>query len=87
MPSSPVRLATVADLLEHRHTLALFCPHCERWCDAPLARLLARGRGPALITQLRFRCVRCGSEGQRQLRPPAREGPAATGWIGPATPP
>ena len=80
MPS-PIRLETVADLLEHDHTLAVVCPRCSRWSDAPLARLIARGLGSTPISRLRFRCVRCGCEGQRQLCPPATQGPAAAGWI------
>lgn len=86
MPS-PIRLATVADLLEHHHTLALYCPHCKRWTEAPLARLTARGQGATPIARLRFRCVRCGGEGQRQLRPPIAQGPAAAGWISPGMAP
>jgi hypothetical protein len=80
MPS-PIRLATVADLLEHDHTLALFCPRCKRWSEAPLAALTNRGQGAAPIARLRFRCVRCGCEGERQLRPPTTHGPATAGWI------
>lgn len=67
----PIHLHTVADLLKHEHTLGLFCHHCDRWTEAPLAQLARDGWARTPIVKLRFRCAICGGPAQRQLRPPA----------------
>jgi len=82
MPS-PIRIATVADLLAHHHTLGLYCRHCARWSEAPLEKLAARGLGDRPIQRLSFRCVHCGTPAQRQLRPPALPPATYTGWPAP----
>jgi len=80
MPS-PIRVHTVADLIQHDHTLGLYCPRCQRWAQAPLAKLAAHGLADRPIRLLRFRCVRCGTPAQRQLRPPALPPAGGTGWM------
>jgi len=79
MPS-PIRLHTIKDLLDRNHTLQLYCLRCDRWRTAPLERLTDRGLGAAPIRTLRFRCIRCGTPAQLQLRPPELPAAAATGW-------
>ncbi len=80
---SPIRIETVADLIERRHTLGRYCHHCDRWSEAPLERLVARGLGDRPIQRLSFRCVHCGTHALRQLRPPALPPPSGTGWPAP----
>lgn len=78
---SPIRIETVADLIARKHTLGLYCRHCDRWAEAPLERLAARGFADRPIRRLNFRCVACGTPAQRQLRPPAMPPARATGWM------
>jgi hypothetical protein len=85
MPS-PIRIETVADLIARKHTLGLYCRHCDRWAEAPLERLAARGFADQSIRRLNFRCVCCGTAAQRQLRPPALVPAKATGWMEPLAP-
>jgi hypothetical protein len=80
MPS-PIHLHTVADLLARHHTLQLYCLRCDRWRQAPLAQLATQGLADRPITALRFRCARCGSPAQRQLRPPELPPATGTGWM------
>lgn len=82
-----IQLHTVADLIAHRHTLGLYCHHCDRWAIAPFEQLAADGWARTPIVRLRFRCAICGGPAQHQLRPPPV--PAATtqsGWIDPPFP-
>jgi hypothetical protein len=65
----PIELRTVQDLLDREHTLGLYCPVCDRWADAPLAKRAARGRDNTLFARFRFRCVVCGATDRMQLRP------------------
>jgi hypothetical protein len=76
-----IRIETVADLIVRKHTLGLYCRHCDRWAEAPLERLAARGFAGRPIRRLNFRCRRCGTSAQRQLRPPALRPARATGWM------
>ena len=78
---SPIRLDTVADLLARDHTLGLYCTPCDRWAEAPLEKLAARGKGNTPFARFRFRCVLCGATARMQLRPPAMRRPAAQGWV------
>jgi len=80
MPS-PIHLHTVADLLARDHTLQLYCLRCDRWCQAPLEHLAAQGLADRPITALRFRCSRCGTLAERQLRPPELPPAQGTGWL------
>jgi len=82
MPA-PIHLRTVADLLAHHHTLGLYCLRCDRWAEAPLANLAARGLADRPIQQLNFRCVTCGRSAQCQLRPPALSPVRSAGWMEP----
>jgi len=81
MLPSPIHLHTVADLLARHHTLGLYCSHCDRWAEAPLAKLAARGFADRPIRRLNFRCVICGRSAQCQLRPPALSSTRAAGWM------
>jgi len=85
MPS-PIHLHTVADLLARDHTLGLYCLRCDRWAEAPLAKLAARGLADRPIQRLNFRCVICGRSAQCQLRPPALAPARVTGWMEPQAP-
>jgi hypothetical protein len=78
---TPIRIETVADLIARKHTLGLYCRHCDRWAEAPLERLAARGFADRPIRHLNFRCIRCGTSAQRQLRPPALPPASSTGWM------
>jgi hypothetical protein len=80
---SPIRIETVADLIARKHTLGLYCWHCDRWAEAPLERLAASGFADRPILRLNFRCAACGTPAQRQLRPPALPQARATGWMEP----
>jgi len=80
MPS-PIRITTVAELIAHDHSLRLYCPHCDRWAQAPLEKLAARGRANIPIQRLRFRCVMCGTPARMQLRPPEIPPASGTGWM------
>jgi hypothetical protein len=71
----------VNDLLDRNHTLGLDCTACDRWGEAPLAKLTDCGRGDTPFARFRFRCVACGATGRMQLRPPALRGPAAQGCV------
>jgi len=82
----PIHLHTVADLLAHHHTLGLYCPRCDRWAEAPLTKLAARGLADRPIQRLNFRCVMCGKTAQCQLRPPALSSARPSGWMEPRTP-
>ena len=80
MPS-PIHLHTVADLLARNHTLQLYCLRCDRWRAAPLEQLAHQGLAHRPITALRFRCARCGTLAERQLRPPELPPATGTGWM------
>lgn len=80
-PPSPIHLHTVADLLARDHTLQLYCLHCDRWHAAPLEQLARRGLGDRPIAALHFRCTRCSTRAQRQLRPPELPPATGTGWM------
>jgi hypothetical protein len=82
----PVHLHTVADLLTYHHTLGLYCLPCDRWAEAPLANLAARGLADRPIQRLNFRCVICGRSAQCQLRPPALSSVRSAGWMEPHSP-
>lgn len=82
MPS-PVRIVTVAELIAHDHSLRLYCPRCDRWAQAPLEKLAARGRADVPIQRLRFRCILCGTVARLQLRPPELPPASGTGWMQP----
>jgi hypothetical protein len=80
-PPSPIHLHTIADLLARDHTLQLYCLRCDRWRQAPLEHLAAHGLADRPITALRFRCIRCGTLAERQLRPPELAPATGTGWM------
>ena len=40
-----IDVGSLAGLLEHHHQLDAYCPRCDRWCELPLAELVAAGHG------------------------------------------
>jgi hypothetical protein len=64
-----IDLGTLAGLLEHRHRLEAYCPRCDRWCELPLADLVARGQGSRRLP-MTVRCQVCGEPGRPRVRPP-----------------
>jgi hypothetical protein len=66
-----IRLSTFRELLQHDHSLGLYCVDCGRWGTADLRCLVNAGRGDAAVTGARFRCRDCGSIVEKQVRPPA----------------
>lgn len=75
---TPLRLATLADLSRHGYGLSCYCPRCRRWADLDLPQLASSDLGQRSVTDFRPRCRRCGTPGEKQLRPPQRpRGPRA----------
>lgn len=69
-PMQPISLATIADLARHGYSLSAYCWRCRRWHDVDLEEWCREGRGEHDIVALRFRCVMCGEEAAKQVRPP-----------------
>jgi len=76
-----ISMATLRELHEQRHTLALYCISCDRWESADLEGLIERGLGGRPVVRTRFRCRECGGVAEKQLRPPAPEVAAAAAYI------
>jgi hypothetical protein len=73
---APVRITTLADLSRHGYGLSCYCPRCRRWAELDLPRLAGSDLAQRSVTEFRPRCRRCGTPGEKQLRPPKRwEGP------------
>jgi hypothetical protein len=53
-------IATVRDFYEHGYDIHGWCPKCQRFVDASLGRLIARGKGDRLLCEIRIRHA-CGS--------------------------
>ena len=51
-----ISMATIDDLREEQHTLALYCLSCNRWGEANLEWLIQIGQGDKPVTEARFRC-------------------------------
>jgi hypothetical protein len=77
-----IDLSTLADLHRHGHSLAAFCPRCDRWHTLPLAELVAAGHGPRRLP-LPVRCKDCGEVGRLQVRPPVPTRDGTVGWMEP----
>ena len=75
-------LATFQDLRCQSHTLGLYCPECDRWGEADLDGLIAKGMGARRVVESRFRCSDCGAAVEKQLRPPVPAVSAAVAYIG-----
>jgi hypothetical protein len=75
-----IDLGTLAGLLEHEHTLAAYCPHCDRWAQLDLAAMVSNGLGDRRLP-IKVLCRDCGEVGQLQVRPPVPTRPASGGWI------
>jgi len=82
-----ISIGTLAECLEHRHTVAAYCPACARWCELDLPVLVALGFGDRLLSRCRPRCSVCKALGRIQLRAPvpAWDGPAAHSSARPIT--
>lgn len=77
-----IRLDTRGKLHEHGYTMACFCAQCRRWGDIDMGRIVAQGRGDALLVRFRPGCRLCGHPGDKQLRTQVRAaGDAAMGWV------
>ena len=75
---NPIRLSTLSDLSRYGYQLACYCPRCRRWAELDLPNLASQGFAERLVTEFRPRCRRCGTPGEKQLRPPRRwQGPRA----------
>lgn len=81
-----ISMATIEELYGQRHSLALYCPACERWADANLRALIRAGFGRRTIVEARFRCRDCGGRAEKQLRPPVPAATAASAYIQPGAP-
>ncbi len=66
-----ISMATIENLREQNHTLALYCLSCDRWGEANLDRLIQNGKGHKPVTEARFRCRDCGEIVEKQVRPTA----------------
>ena len=75
---TPISIGTLAECLEHRHTVAAYCSSCSRWSELDLPLLVALGWGDRLLSRCRPRCSVCRSLGKIQLRVPMPT------WDGPA---
>ena len=42
--------------------MPVFCNSCRHQADADLGAIVAAGRGDMPLTELRFRCSRCGTD-------------------------
>ena len=65
-----ISLATLEELLEHQHSLGLYCPNCDRWRDADLESLVQHGFGDRAVARTRFVCRGCNGPAEKQIRPP-----------------
>ncbi len=65
-----ISMGTIEKLKQQNHTLALYCPACDRWGKANLDWLIRIGKGDNPITEARFRCKDCGEIVEKQVRPP-----------------
>jgi hypothetical protein len=74
-PSEPLRFTTAREMLAGGYRLAGYYPHCERWAEVDLARLVREGKGDRCLIPVRVRCRRCGELGQAQLRAPVPGSP------------
>jgi RNase P subunit RPR2 len=58
-----IDLGSIAGLHERNHTLAAYCPRCDRWAVLPLAAMIAAGQGSRRLP-LVVRCRDCGEVGR-----------------------
>ena len=58
-----VTLDTFRALHQHEHSLAAYCPTCQRWAVIDLERLIAEGRGDYCFVGRKPRCSYCKSPG------------------------
>jgi len=65
-----ISMGTIEEFHSQNHTLALYCPSCNRWGKANLDWLIQNSQGDKLVTEARFRCKDCGEIVEKQVRPP-----------------
>ncbi|MGA1463020.1 MAG: hypothetical protein ACO37Y_07450 [Steroidobacteraceae bacterium] len=73
--TSSIRLSTLSDLSRLGYQLACFCPRCQRWADLNLSDLERQGVATRRVVDFTPRCRRCGTRGEKQLRPPRKRAP------------
>lgn len=54
---------------------------CDRWSEANLHELIARGLGERLLIESNFSCRECGGRAAKQLRPPVPGTGGAVAYI------
>ncbi len=78
-----IDLGSIGGLLERGHSLAAYCPQCDRWAVLDLAAMVATGHGWRRLP-ITVRCHACGETGRLQVRPPVPMlDPHRAGWICP----
>ena len=65
-----ISISTFEQLNLQDYGLALYCIACDRWGEADLRKLVDAGLGARSITEARFRCRKCASLVEKQVRPP-----------------
>ena len=81
-----ISMATLEEIHQQKHSLALYCGACERWDTADLDALIRRGWGSRQVVDTRFRCRDCGDVAEKQLRPPVPAVTRAAAYIQPIVP-
>ncbi len=76
-----ISIGTFEELQSQNHTLALYCPSCDRWGMANLDWLINIGKGDKPVTEARFRCKDCGEIVEKQVRPPVPTVGGAVAYI------
>jgi len=75
-----IDLSTLTGLLEHEHTLAAYCPRCNRWAQLDLTAMVSNGLGYRRLP-IKVRCQVCGEVGRLQVRPPVPNRSPVGGWM------
>ena len=75
------QLATLSDLHDQDHSLAVYCVACDRWADVDLNAMVLSGNGSRVIATTRFTCRTCGADAEKQVRPPVPEVGHAVAYV------
>ena len=76
-----ISVSTIEQLNQQDYGLALYCIACDRWGEADLRALVDTGLGARSITEARFRCRKCASLVEKQVRPPVPKLGGAKSYI------
>ena len=79
--NSMIDLGNLAELHQHDHQLAAYCPRCDAWRVVQLEKWVSQGKG-SLRLPVRVRCRDCGEVGRLQVHPPVPMR-SPEGWIAP----